>query len=189
MRKVISFMHITVDGFVAGPNGEMDWINVDSEIFDYAGRVTDEADTALYGRVTFEMMDGYWPTAGDQPNASKHSIEHSKWYNSVTKVVISKTLDEKKFKNTKVIHNNIAEEIKKLKEQKGKNIQMFGSPRASQALMEHNLIDEYWLFVNPVLLGQGIQFFKDISDKINLKLIESKTFPSGVTCHRYEVAR
>jgi dihydrofolate reductase len=74
MRKVILFMHTTLDGFVAGPNGEMDWINVDDEMFDFAGKQTNQADTALYGRVTFEMMNGYWPTAGEQPNASKHDI-------------------------------------------------------------------------------------------------------------------
>ena len=85
-------MHVTLDGFVAGPNGEMDWITVDDEIFDYAGDRTDHADTALYGRVTYEMMEGYWPTAADQAGATKHDKQHAAWYNKVAKVVLSRTL-------------------------------------------------------------------------------------------------
>ena len=78
MRNIISFMHISLDGFVAGPNGEMNWIKVDEEIFDHIGRRISETDTALYGRVTYQMMENYWPTAGDGPDASKHDIEHSR---------------------------------------------------------------------------------------------------------------
>ena len=89
MRKLIISLHTTLDGFAAGPNGEMDWINVDEEMFEYAARRTNEADTALYGRVTYQMMESYWPTAGDQPNATKHDKQHSSWYNKVTKVVLS----------------------------------------------------------------------------------------------------
>src|SRR4030095_2530899 len=100
MRKLTLFMHTSLDGFVAGPKGEMDWINVDDEIFDYAGKETDRADAALYERVTYEMMEGYWPTAGDQPTATKHDIEHSRWYNSVTKIVLSRSMRGKKLENT-----------------------------------------------------------------------------------------
>jgi dihydrofolate reductase len=77
MRKIIAFMHISLDGFVAGLNGEMDWIKVDEEIFDYVGKRISEGDTALYGRVTFQMMENYWPGAGDNPAATRHDIEHS----------------------------------------------------------------------------------------------------------------
>ena len=97
MRKIISFMHISLDGFVAGPNGEMDWIKVDQEIFDYVGKRISEGDTALYGRVTYQMMESYWPTAGDKPTATKHDIEHSKWYKKVHKVVLSKTMKDSRF--------------------------------------------------------------------------------------------
>ena len=83
MRKLIFFMHTSLDGFVAGLNGEMDWIKVDDAIFDFVGTMTDQADTALYGRVTYQMMESYWPTAGEKSNASKHDIEHSIWYNKV----------------------------------------------------------------------------------------------------------
>src|SRR5687768_12388085 len=103
MRKLVLFMHASLDGFVAGPNGEMDWINVEDELFEYASAETQLADTALYGRVTYQMMDGYWPTAADQPNASRHDIEHSRWYKSVSKIVISKTLSKNLGPNTQVI--------------------------------------------------------------------------------------
>ena len=111
MRKIISFMHISLDGFVAGPNGEMDWIKVDEEIFDYVGKRISEGDTALYGRVTYQMMENYWPTAGNKPAASKHYIEHSKWYNKVHKVVLSKTMKDAGLTNTKIINDNLSDRI------------------------------------------------------------------------------
>ncbi len=160
MRNIIVSMHVSLDGFVAGTEGEMDWIQLDDEMFDLVGTLTDHADTALYGRITFQMMDGYWPNAADQPNATKHDIEHSRWYNSVNKIVISQSM--KGFNPDKVsfIGDNIPEEIKKQKTLPGSNILIFGSPSACHLLMEHNLIDEYWLFVNPVSLGKGIPLLR-----------------------------
>lgn len=186
MRKLVQFMHVSLDGFVTGPNGEMDWIRVDEEIFDYAGQRTSESDTALYGRVTFDLMEGYWPTAADQPNPSKHDIEHSAWYKQVDKVVISKTLKGKSLKNTTIVSENIVSEIQKLKQSAGKEIIIFGSPSTSHLLMKEGLIDDLWVFVNPVLVGAGIPLFKDIHHKISLKLIKSHVFNSGVVCLHYE---
>lgn len=180
MRKLVYFMHTSLDGFVAGPKGEMDWINVDDEIFEYAGRQTREADTALYGRITYEMMQSYWPTAEHQPNASAHDVEHSRWYNSVTKIVISKSLQGKTLPDTIIIGDNLEDSIKELKQRNGRNILMFGSPQTAHALMHHNLIDEYWVFVNPVILGEGIPLFSSIRERLTLKLAECKVFSSGV---------
>jgi dihydrofolate reductase len=174
-----------MDGFVAGPNGEMDWIIVNEEIFDYAGDRTSHADTALYGRVTYQMMEAYWPTATDQPNASKHDIEHSTWYNKVHKVVLSKTLKEEELNNTTIISDDIPEKITALKQHPGKEIIIFGSPSAAHTLMQLNLIDEYWLFVNPIVLGEGIPLFKGLKRK-KLKLVKSNGFSSGVVCLHYE---
>ena len=187
MKKIILCMHISLDGFVAGPKGEMDWIKVDEELFEYAGRLTDQADTALYGRLTYQMMDAYWPTAGDQPNASKHDIQHSQWYKTVTKVVISNTLKGKNIPSVQIIGgSSLVEQIKELKQRRGKNVLIFGSPSAAHSLMQHNLIDEYWLFVNPLLLGAGIPSFKNIKDKINLRLLETNVLSSGVVGFHYE---
>ena len=186
MRHLIFFMHTSLDGFVAGPNGEMDWINVDDEMFDFVGTMTDQSDTALYGRVTYEMMQSYWPTAGDGPNASKHDKEHSAWYNKVSKVVLSKTLSEAGLQNTKVIGDRLSENINEIKQQPGKNILIFGSPRASQSLLNEGLVDEFWLFVNPIILGKGRPLFKDITGTTKMKLAASKTFASGVIALHYE---
>src|SRR5260221_2028990 len=143
MRNLIFFMHTSLDGFVAGPNGEMDWIKLDEAMFDFVATMTNQSDTALYGRVTYEMMQGYWPTAGDEPNASKHDKEHSAWYNKVSKIVLSKTISEKGLDNTIVISDQLADNINKIKKQDGKNILIFGSPGASHSLMSLGLIDEF----------------------------------------------
>jgi len=181
MRKIISFMHISLDGFVAGPNGEMDWIKVDQEIFDYVGQRIGEGDTSLYGRKTYEMMESYWPTAGDKPGASKHDIQHAKWYKQVRKLVLSRTLREEGLTNTKILNNNFSETINEIKRQPGKDILLFGSPTATHALIQLNLIDGYWLFVNPIVLGKGIPLFVDIREKIKLKLLSTRPFTCGVT--------
>jgi len=182
-------MHASLDGFAAGLNGEMDWINLDDKIFDFVATMTDKADTALYGRVTYEMMQSYWPTAGEHPNASKHDKEHSIWYKKVSKIVLSKTISEKELENTTVISDQLADNINKIKKQDGKNILIFGSPRASHSLLRQNLIDEFWIFVNPVLLGHGIPLFKDVIEITKLKLIETKTFSCGVIALHYETKR
>lgn len=179
-------MHTSLDGFVAGLNGEMNWIKVDEEIFDFVATMTDKADTALYGRVTYEMMQGYWPTAGDNPNASKHDKEHSAWYNKVSKVVLSRTLKETGLHNAKVIADQLSDNINKLKQQDGKDILIFGSPGASQSLLNEGLIDAFWLFVNPIILGQGMPLFKDVTGTTKLKLVVSKTFACGVIALHYQ---
>ena len=189
MGKIISFMHISLDGFVCGPNGEMNWIKVDEEIFDFVGKRISEGDTALYGRVTYQMMESYWPTAGDKPTASKHDIEHSKWYSKVRKIVLSKTLNDTGLINTRIISDNLSENIPEIKQETGKDILLFGSPTATHSLIQLDLIDGYWLFVNPIILGQGIPLFTGIKDKINLKLLNTHQFTSGVTELNYTVDR
>jgi dihydrofolate reductase len=192
MRKIISFMHISLDGFVAGPNGEMDWIKVDEEIFDYVGKRISEGDTALYGRVTYQMMENYWPAAGNKPAATRHDIEHSKWYNKVHKVVLSKTMKDVGLTNTKIISDNLSDRINEIKQSPGdgsKDILLFGSPTATHSLIQLNLIDGYWLFVNPIILGRGIPLFVDIKDKIKLKLLTTRQFTSGVTELNYILDR
>ena len=190
MRKIISFMHITLDGFVAGSNGELNWAQVDDELFDYVGKRISEGDTALYGRKTYQMMESYWPNAGEQPDATKHAIEHSKWYNNVRKVVLSKSLQGSALSNTTIISENVTDWINELKQQSGNEILLFGSPTATHSLIEQNLIDGFWLFVNPIILGQGIPLFKNIENRINLKLLPTtRQFSNGVTELNYLVDR
>jgi dihydrofolate reductase len=179
-------MHVSLDGFAAGPNGEMDWINVDDSIFDFVGTMTNKADTALYGRVTYEMMQSYWPTAAEQPGASKHDIEHSAWYKQVSKIVLSRSMNESGLDNTIVINDGLVDKITEIKKQDGKDILIFGSPRASHSLIPAGLVDAFWLFVNPVILGKGIPAFKDVPGTINLELLEAKTFACGVIALHYK---
>ncbi len=177
---------MSLDGFVGGPKGEINWVRVDDEIFDYAGKMTDQSDLALYGRNTFDIMEAYWPTAGDKPNASKHDIQHSKWYSQVSKVVISKSMKGTNLPGVQVISDNFSAEIAKIRQQKGNAIVIFGSPGASQTLRSFDLIDEYWIFLNPVLIGKGIPLFRDISEIQKLKLMETVKFASGVVALHYE---
>lgn len=182
-------MHISLDGFVAGLNGEMDWIKVDEEIFSHVGKRISEGDTALYGRVTYQMMESYWPTAGDKPTATRHDIEHARWYSKVHKVVLSRTLKSAGLTNTEIISDNLADRITAIKQQPGKDILLFGSPTATHSLMQQNLIDGYWLFVNPIVLGRGIPLFVDIKEKIELELATIRQFACGVTELSYTVSR
>jgi dihydrofolate reductase len=187
MSKIISFVHISLDGFVAGPNREMNWIKVDQEIFDHIGKRISETDTALYGRVTYQMMQGYWPNAGKEPGASKHDIEHSAWYNNAHKIVLSKTMTGAGLTNTEIISDDFSKRINEIKQGNGSEILLFGSPTATHALMQQNLIDGYWLFVNPVILGQGIPLFANIKERTKLKLLTTRQFTSGVTELNYIV--
>lgn len=185
-RKIVLFMHVSLDGFVAGTNGELDWVVVDDEIFAYAGARTNEGDMALYGRKTYEMMEAYWPTAAQKPGASAHDVEHGNWYNRVTKVVLSRTLKGRELPRTRIVSENIGAEIGALKSTPGKDILIFGSPGAAQSLMAEDLIDDYWLFVNPILLGAGIPLFRGAQRRSALRLLESRKLSSGVVCLHYE---
>ncbi|MDF2545037.1 MAG: dihydrofolate reductase [Herbinix sp.] len=137
MRKLILSVNMSLDGFVAGPNGEMDWIHADDELFNYIVKLTNQSDAAIYGRVTYQMMDAYWPTAAEQPNPSQHDIEHASWYNRVEKYVLSNTLTLSKPKLT-ILSGDIAPKVMSIKSQPGESILMFGSPSAAQSLIQFN---------------------------------------------------
>lgn len=180
MRKLVSLMHVSLDGYVAGPHGEMDWIKISEDIFDLASDLTSQADTALYGRVTYDMMESYWPTAADHPNPSKHDVEHSAWYKSVDKVVVSKTLHTDAGAKRTVISDHVQCGIKHLKEQDGSAILLLGSPRLTRTLIAADLIDEMWTLINPFILGQGIKMFPDLSAPKNLTFVSSELRDPGV---------
>ena len=182
-------MHLSLDGFVAGPNGEMDWIKADEEIFDHVGKRISQGDTALYGRVTYQLMESYWPTAANKPNATKHDMEHSAWYKQVYKLVLSKTMKGVELPDTTIISENLSDIIHEIKQQGEKEILLFGSPTATHSLMQLNLIDGYWLFVNPIILGQGIPLFAGIHEKVKLNLVSVHPFTCGVTELNYTVDR
>lgn len=188
-------MHISLDGFVAGPNGELNWIKIDPEITDYVGKRIGKGDTSMYGRRTYQLMESYWPTAADKPNATKHDREHSKWYSQVHKVVLSKSMKDADLPNTTIISDKLKDSILQSKQRPPKSedsgeILLFGSPTATHALMREKLIDGFWLFVNPIILGHGIPLFVEIREKIKLQLQPTtRQFASGVTELNYLVEK
>ncbi len=184
MRKVVLLMHVSLDGFVAGPKGEMDWILFDEALADYAGSLIKNADAAIYGRNTFRMMESYWPTAGKNPSASKHDKEHSAWVNEALKIVFSKTVKSSDWKNTRFF-TGITPDFTALKRAEGKNMLLIGSPTLVHAFISENLIDEYRLNINPVILGEGIPMFNIIPERIKLELTDSQMFGCGVVALTY----
>lgn len=185
MRKIVSSIIMSLDGFTANTVGDLSMFKVDEEFFAMSEAFTDAADAALYGKGTYAIMQSYWPTAADQPGASTHDKQHSLWYNHVNKYVLSTTLKNSDAPNTTIIRENVVEELKKIKEQEGKNIQIFGSPGVVRSLTQEGLIDEYWIFVYPVIIGNGIPLFKDIKQQINFTLVSSKVLKSGAVALHY----
>jgi len=186
MRKLISFMHVSLDGFVAGPNGEMDWIIMDEEIFQDAIDLAATTDMALYGRTTYQMMESYWPTVLSNSLSTELERHHAEWVENIHKIVFSKTLKKAEWNNTRLIRENIAEKISELKQHSGKSMMIFGSLKLTHSFMQMDLIDEYRINVNPIVLGKGIPLFKNIQQRIDLKLLKTKKFASGVIGFLYE---
>lgn len=189
MRKLVLFMHMSLDGYASDLNGGLDWIPYDEELEKYAEEVVAEVGSPVYGRTTYRMMESYWPTMLDNPNATLHDMEHAKWVQDVKKIVISGSMDIVEWNNTMLIKDNIAEEIKALKEQPGKNLVIFGSPGAAKTLLELGLIDEFLLTICPVILGGGKSVFHGDGEKSKLKLLSSRTLKSGVIATRYELEK
>jgi dihydrofolate reductase len=190
MRKIILFMHVSLDGFVQGPNDwDINWIAFDEALEKYSKETLSTVDTVLWGRGTYLGMQQYWTSVPSNPSATQHDIEHAQWIDKTTKIVFSKTLEEAEWNNSRLVKENIAEEIANLKQQPGKDMIILGSPKFAHSLMQLGLIDEYRINVNPVVLGGGLPLFKDIKDRINLKLLEAKTFNSGVVGLVYQLEK
>ena len=186
MRKLILVAHISLDGFVAGSNGELDGFEADDENLAFVCKLTEEADAALFGRISYELLNNDWPTAKYRPNASKAVIAYSTWYNNAEKIVLSKTMIKKDLNRTTVINNNIVDEITRIRKLPGKDILIFGSPSISQLLMQHDLINDYWIFINPVIFCCGIPLFASSNHKAKLRLLEKKQFSNGEIALHYE---
>lgn len=182
MRKIFVFENVTLDGFMAGPNGEIDWAVRDDEVTQYSQEGQDSIDTFLFGRVTYDMMANFWPT----PAGRSANPVFAESLNNTPKIVFSTTLKKADWQNTEVVKELTKEEILNLKQLPGKNMMIFGSGTIVEQLTKLGLIDEYQLMVNPVVLGKGKPLFKDTTGKINLKLVKTKTFKSGIVLLRYQ---
>src|SRR6202162_3801683 len=189
MRKIIAFDLVTADGLFAGPNGEIDWHNYDDEMGTHSVEQLKSLGALIFGKTTYELMASYWPT----PDGVKGEPVVAGIMNSIPKIVFSKTLQEVKdgplWKNVKVFHEIKPEEIIKMKEQEGGDIAIFGSGTIVQQLTNLGLIDEYRLIVNPLILGNGKPLFKDIKDRLNLQLVNTRVFKNGNVLLCYEPAK
>jgi dihydrofolate reductase len=168
-------MMTTVDGYFEGPNKELDWHVVDDEFFQQAIDLLDSADLLLFGRVTYEMMAAYWPTA----EGIKDDPIIAEKMNSLPKVVFSTTLKNAGWHNTRIVHDHSTEEIRKLKQQPGKNMVIFGSSDLAVSLTKEGLIDEYRIIVNPIVLGGGKTLLEGLNERFKLTLVEARIFSSG----------
>jgi len=182
MRKVIYSMFVSLDGFIEGPNRELDWHIVDEELHRFVNDQQGEFDTYLYGRRMYEVM-AYWETADRNPSSPEYELEFARIWKSVPKIVFSKTLPHVQG-NARLVRDNVAAEITKLKAQPGKDMDL-GGPTIASTFMQLGLIDEYRLFVHPVVLGGGTRMFPTSNDTVNLRLVETRTFGSGVVYLRY----
>ncbi len=192
MRKVIAMLHLSLDGFAAGPNDELDWIAYDDELEQYAHSMHAITDAVIWGRRTYELMAGYWLTVPGNPASTPAELDHARWLESATKIVVSRTLERVAWddaQNTVLIKDNIAEQINQIKQQPGKDIWFLGSVALAQTFMQLDLIDEYRININPTVLGRGKPLFVEGAHTIPLKLLEAKPFTSGVVALRYEPER
>ena len=182
MRNIIVQEMVTVDGFFAGPKGEIDWHVVDGEFNEYAIGVLNSVDTLIFGSVTYELMANYWPT----PAALKDDPVVAGRMNSLSKIVFSKEPTGTSWNNTKILNDINADELLKMKQDAGKDMIIFGSGIIVSALTVLGLIDEYRFIVNPVILGKGKTLFAGVDGAKKLKLIKTQQFSSGNVLLQYK---
>jgi len=184
MRKIILMMSVSVDGFIEGPNRELDWHMVDDELHSHFNEQLIGMGAFLNGRVTYELMARFWPTADTNPSSTGPMVEFARIWRDMPKVVFSRTLERADW-NTTVVRDLVAEDIHELKAQPGGDLVLGGADLAA-AFMRHDLIDEYRLYVHPIVIGQGKPLFQPSDAKINLRLAETRTFGNGVVLLRYQ---
>jgi dihydrofolate reductase len=186
MRKIKLQVQLSVDGFVAGPNGEMDWMvwDWDDELKRYVDELTEPVDTILLGRKMTDGFISHWTNVANDPDDPDHAA--GKKFVDTPKVVFSKTHRNSEWENTDIASGDLAEEITKLKSQNGKDIIVYGGASFVSSMIRGGFIDEFHLFINPVVLGNGMAIFEDIDHAQNLKLVNSKPFDCGIVLLHYE---
>jgi len=183
MRKIIYSFSVSLDGYADGPNQNLDWVTINEEIHTFYNRQSEGLDAFLYGRRIYELMSAYWPTADENPSAHPVEVEFSRIWKATPKIVFSNTLERVEW-NSRLVKGDLAEEVKKLKAQPGKPLGV-GGPTLAASLIRLGLVDEFHLMVNPVILGSGTPFFPTMDQPLNLKLVQSHTYDSGVVYLHY----
>ena len=185
MRKLKLQVQMTVDGYIAGPNGEMDWMvwNWDDGLKQYVADLTEPVDCIILGRKLAEGFIPHWTDVASNPDDPEFSA--GKIFTDTHKVVFSRTLDKSEWDNTVLAKGDLVDEISRLKRQDGRDIIAYGGGTFVSSLIKHGLIDEFYLFVNPVALGEGMAIFKELDTKERLVLEASKAFSCGIVVLRY----
>ena len=184
MRKIILMMSVSLDGFFEGPDGQLDWHLVDEELHSHFNEQLGAMSAFLDGRVTYELMAGYWPTADADPSSAGPVAEFARIWRDMPKIVFSRTLERADW-NATVVRDVVVEEIMELKAQPGGDMVLGGADLAA-TFMRHDLIDEYRLYVHPVVIGQGKPLFRPSDTRINLRLAGTRAFGNGVVLLRYQ---
>ena len=182
MRKILVANHVTIDGFFAGPNGELDWFVRDDQLANYAAEQLKTKDALLLGWKTYQLLASYWPT----PAAFKDNPILAPMLNNIEKIIFSRALNRAEWNNSRLIKENMAEEVLKLKRQLGSDMVILGSGSIVSALTRLGLIDEYEFMVNPVILGRGRSQFEGLDGRLKMKLIKAETLSSGIVILGYE---
>ena len=194
-RRIVTFNWVTADGYFAGSDGNLRWVVPDDEQAKAAVDDMPRFDTLLFGRVTYQLFDGFWrhavedsTTAADPHRPGQRSREHRAiaiWLNEANKVVFSRTLKNATWRNSRLLHELNPDEIATMKKQSGKDMMVFGSGSIASQLTQHGLIDEYQFVVCPVLLGSGRPLLSGVTKTLKLDLLEVKKYPSGDVLLRY----
>lgn len=181
MRKISAFTFLTLNGCYKGPNGDISWHRHGGEENEYASDGLQSDSILLFGRVTYEMMAGYWPS----PMALQQNPVMAAGMNNAEKIVFSRTLQKAEWNNTRLIKENMVDALRNMKQTPGKDMTLLGSGNILTQLAEHGLIDTYQFMIDPVVIGQGAHIFAGMEKKMDLELIESRTFKSGVVLLNY----
>ncbi len=189
MRKLKLQVQITVDGYVAGPNGEMDWMifGWDDKLKNYVTEITESVDCIVLGRKLAEGFIPHWAAVAVKPDDPEYSA--GKKFTQTPKVVFSNSLDLSEWENTVIAQGDIVEEIRELKSQDGKDIIAYGGATFVSELIKYGLVDEFHLFINPSVIGNGMTIFTGLDRKQNLALVKSTAFECGIVVLYYEPKR
>ncbi len=180
MRKLIFQINISLDGFA-----DHTVAIADDELHDFSTDMLNNIDTILFGRVTYQLFESYWPLAPNDPEATKSIVEFADKINAIPKIVFSNTLQDVGWNNTKLVKGNVEEEVLKLKQMTGKDLSV-GGLNLARSLTNLSLIDDYWILVHPVIVGKGRRLFDGIHESLALKLVDSQKFHSGVVALHYQ---
>lgn len=186
MARIITLGHMSLDGYMADPDGRIDWITMDAEIAKLVEELWRDAAGTIYGRKTYELMDPFWPDVKKHPEKwPDWMVNYAEWVDGALKVVVSRTLTSIAWRNTRVIGDPVVEGMRRLKAEVSGNLLLLGSGQLMGTLLAAGLIDELVVTITPVLLGKGRPYFSGFPEKVNLDLLEQRKFPNGVAALRY----